>query len=227
METLDATSSCSSSASNLQSPSSKISTTTTFCHPPMETSRAAKPPKPVVEISFLQTTMDFYCLKGKETREKTRDAVEKCNLKIYMPAMELGVLRDMPNIRKKACMKLLKQQILLHYGLHGSKLLSAYKDMVGTSNHDVLACQSSQTHVWLLVVELLSISCEEASQDDQYCCQMSCFESHSPVIRSNQQPDHEILQVYLTTWLAEVNIDTHRVDEIFAVIGEEMHVGLS
>ncbi|RVW58471.1 hypothetical protein CK203_105376 [Vitis vinifera] len=56
--------------------------------------------------------------------------------------------------------------------------------------------------------------------------QMSCFESHSPVIRSNQQPDHEILQVYLTTWLAEVNIDTHRVDEIFAVIGEEMHVGL-
>ncbi|RVW53123.1 hypothetical protein CK203_080650 [Vitis vinifera] len=231
METLDATSSCSSSASNLQSPSSKIPTTTTFCHPPMETSRAAKPPKPVVEISFLQTTMDFYCLKRKgslnfmvrlvteETREKTRDAVEKCNLKIYMPAMELGVLRDMPNIRKKACMKLLKQQ-----GLHGSKLLSAYKDMVGTSNHDVLACQSSQTHVWLLVVELLSISCEEASQDNQYCCQMSCFESHSPVIRSNQQPDHEILQVYLTTWLAEVNIDTHRVDEIFAVIGEEMHV---
>ncbi|RVW85584.1 hypothetical protein CK203_037555 [Vitis vinifera] len=28
----------------------------------------------------------------------------------YMPAMELGVLSDMPNIRKKACMKLLKQQ---------------------------------------------------------------------------------------------------------------------
>ncbi|XP_034672795.1 uncharacterized protein LOC117904340 isoform X2 [Vitis riparia] len=107
----------------------------------------------------------------------------------------------------------------------------------------------------LLVVELLSISCEEASQDDRYCwsdelypgefddlgiCSLHSkeigelippkiigFESHSPVIRSNQQPDHEILQVYLTTWLAEVNIDTHRVDEIFAVIGEEMHVGLS
>ena len=33
----------------------------------METSCAAKPTKPVVEISFLQTTMDFYCLKGKVT----------------------------------------------------------------------------------------------------------------------------------------------------------------
>ncbi|XP_034673059.1 uncharacterized protein LOC117904525 isoform X3 [Vitis riparia] len=209
-------------------------------------------------------------LVTEETREKTREmqlrnAISKSKQRIkvceslnaligitfllrYMPAMELGVLSDMPNIRKKACMKL-KQQ-----GLHGSKLLSAYKDMVGTSNHDVLACQSSQTHR-LLIVELLSISCEEAPQDDRYCwsdelypgefddlgiCSLHSkeigdiippkiigFESHSPVTRSNQQPDHEILQVYLTTWLAEVNIDTHRVDEIFAVIGEEMDVGLS
>ncbi|KAH7528939.1 hypothetical protein FEM48_Zijuj05G0130900 [Ziziphus jujuba var. spinosa] len=55
---------------------------------------------------------------------------------------------------------------------------------------------------------------------------------------SNQQPNEDVmqsldmdaksfeLQVYLTTWLAEVNIDTDRVDEIFAVIGEEMHVTL-
>ena len=34
-----------------------------------------------------------------------------------MPAMELGVLSDMPNIRKKACMKLFKQQVLLDHGL--------------------------------------------------------------------------------------------------------------
>ncbi|KAJ9678055.1 hypothetical protein PVL29_022825 [Vitis rotundifolia] len=75
----------------------------------------------------------------------------------------------------------------------------------------------------LLVVELLSISCEEAPQDDRYCwtdelypgefddlgiCSLHSkeigelvllkiigFGSHSPVIRSNQQPDHEILQV--------------------------------
>ncbi|KAF5957691.1 hypothetical protein HYC85_004916 [Camellia sinensis] len=43
----------------------------------------------------------------------------------YMNDMELGVLSDMPNIRKKACWKLLKQQ-----ELHRRKLLSFYKDMV-------------------------------------------------------------------------------------------------
>eukprot|EP00261_Vitis_vinifera_P040886 XP_019082129.1 PREDICTED: uncharacterized protein LOC100251942 isoform X3 [Vitis vinifera] len=267
-------------------------------------------------------------LVTEETREKTREmqlrnaisksakqrirVCESLNALIgitfwlrYMPAMELGVLSDMPNIRKKACMKLLKQQ-----GLHGSKLLSAYKDMVAVVTHMVNTSRSMRCFLkgtsssplvqfsslsedtndlgdgggtpaflfWpissfeklaeelvqmfilelnlkrLLVVELLSISCEEAPQDDRYCwsdelypgefddlgiCSLHSkeigelippkiigFESHSPVIRSNQQPDHEILQVYLTTWLAEVNIDTHRVDEIFAVIGEEMHVGL-
>ncbi|KAH7858637.1 hypothetical protein Vadar_026142 [Vaccinium darrowii] len=61
----------------------------------------------------------------------------------YMNAMDLGVLSDMPDIRKKACCKLFKQQ------------------------------------------------------------------------------------VYLATWLTEVNIDTYRVDEIFATVGEEMHVSLS
>ncbi|CBI15027.3 unnamed protein product, partial [Vitis vinifera] len=66
--------------------------------------------------------MDFYCLKGKS---HATDLVNSFLSQRYMPAMELGVLSDMPNIRKKACMKLLKQQ-----GLHGSKLLSAYKDMV-------------------------------------------------------------------------------------------------
>lgn len=75
----------------------------------------------------------------------------------------------------------------------------------------------------LLVVELLSISCEEAPQGNQYCwsdelypgefddlsiCSLHSkesgelitpkiigFESLSPIIRPNQQPDHEILQV--------------------------------
>lgn len=43
----------------------------------------------------------------------------------YMDAMDLGVLSDMPNIRKKACCKLVKQ-----LELHQSQLLSAYKAMV-------------------------------------------------------------------------------------------------
>uniref|UniRef100_A0A2P2JLD2 Uncharacterized protein MANES_06G086000 n=1 Tax=Rhizophora mucronata TaxID=61149 RepID=A0A2P2JLD2_RHIMU len=43
----------------------------------------------------------------------------------YMPSMELGVLSDMPDIRKKACLKLFKQQ-----ESHRSKLLSSYREMV-------------------------------------------------------------------------------------------------
>ncbi|XXG55658.1 hypothetical protein AAC387_Pa03g3276 [Persea americana] len=45
--------------------------------------------------------------------------------------------------------------------------------------------------------------------------------------RTDHVPDREILQVYLTAWLVEVNIDWHRVDQIFALVGEEMHINLS
>ncbi|KAL6318751.1 hypothetical protein AAG906_001224 [Vitis piasezkii] len=298
METLDATSSCSSSASNLQSPSSKTP------QPPPSVIRLSRP---AAQPSYRQQ----WTSTASKGRSHATDLVNSYLSQRYMPAMELGVLSDMPNIRKKACMKL-KQQ-----GLHVSKLLSAYKDMVAVVTHMVNTSRSMRCFLkgtsssplvqfsslsedtndlgdgggtpaflfwpissfeklaeelvqmfilelnlkmnfgflWLLVVELLSISCEEALQDDRYCwsdelypgefddlgmCSLHSkeigelippkiigFESHSPVTRSNQQPDHEILQVYLTTWPAEVNIDTHRVDEIFAVIGEEMHVGLS
>nr|KYP55457.1 hypothetical protein KK1_001669 [Cajanus cajan] len=44
----------------------------------------------------------------------------------YMPDMKLGVLSDMPGIRKQACLKLFKRQ-----ELQRSKLLLSYKDMVG------------------------------------------------------------------------------------------------
>lgn len=45
-------------------------------------------------------------------------------------------------------------------------------------------------------------------------------------LRFDKQPNTEVLQVYLTTWLAEANIDTLKVNEIFAVVGEEMHVSI-
>ncbi|KAL8134845.1 uncharacterized protein LOC141713098 [Apium graveolens] len=38
--------------------------------------------------------------------------------------------------------------------------------------------------------------------------------------------NEDVLQVYLTTWLADVNIDKYRVDEIFTSVGEEMNVTL-
>ncbi|XP_065878522.1 uncharacterized protein [Euphorbia lathyris] len=45
-----------------------------------------------------------------------------------------------------------------------------------------------------------------------------------PTMQFKSQRDHDTLQVYLTSWLAEVKIDTHRVNEILAIVGEEMHV---
>ncbi|KAL6980573.1 hypothetical protein U1Q18_022214 [Sarracenia purpurea var. burkii] len=105
-----------------------------------------------------------------------------------------------------------------------------------------------------LVVELVSISSKEVpingvcwldelypgEFDDLCICDLYSKEVCEPVHpevkgwksdmsaeHSNPQPDHEILQVYLTTWLAEVNINTNRVEEILATVGEEMHVSLS
>ncbi|KAF3562252.1 hypothetical protein DY000_02019501 [Brassica cretica] len=43
----------------------------------------------------------------------------------------------------------------------------------------------------------------------------------SSVSRTNQ-PTAEMLHMYLITWAAEVNIDTHRRDEILAMVGEEI-----
>ncbi|RZR89679.1 hypothetical protein BHM03_00017439 [Ensete ventricosum] len=43
----------------------------------------------------------------------------------YMPAMELGVLKDMPGIRQKACDKLTRKQ-----EMYRKLLLSSYNDMV-------------------------------------------------------------------------------------------------
>ncbi|ESR53961.1 hypothetical protein CICLE_v10020839mg [Citrus x clementina] len=108
----------------------------------------------------------------------------------------------------------------------------------------------------LLVIELLSISCETPQVyefcwsdelypgefDDLSMCNLYSKENHQLVtprlkdcnsamhalpVQHNHQPNQEILQVYLTTWLAEVNVDTHRVNEIFTTIGEEMHVSIS
>ncbi|XAR71170.1 hypothetical protein NMG60_11028307 [Bertholletia excelsa] len=106
----------------------------------------------------------------------------------------------------------------------------------------------------LLVVELLSINSQEdlisngvcwldelypGESDDLCVCGLYSKEvceplepklrdrdSKVPVEQPNHKPEAEVLQVYLTAWLAEVNIDMYRVEEIFAVVGEEMHVSL-
>ncbi|OEL37279.1 hypothetical protein BAE44_0001702 [Dichanthelium oligosanthes] len=45
--------------------------------------------------------------------------------------------------------------------------------------------------------------------------------------RPGNPPSHEVLQVYLTAWLVNVNINKSRIDEIFELVEEEMKIKLS
>lgn len=219
----------------------------------------------------------------------------------YVPSMELGGLKDMPDIRDRACLKLFKQQ-----ELHKNKLLSAYKDMVAAVTYMVSASRSMRCFLkgannsqlvqfsvgsedtndagdgggtpvftfWsissfenlaqelvemfelelslkrLLTKEFLIVGCEVLQSDQTSWSQelypgefenlsqchlltnkcelmpprLKGCTSDIPPEQGGAQLSREILQVYLTTWLAEVNVDTHRVSEIFAIVGEEMHV---
>ncbi|KAJ9568163.1 hypothetical protein OSB04_004129 [Centaurea solstitialis] len=220
----------------------------------------------------------------------------------YMKDMELGVLSDIPDIRGKACMKLLKQQVL-----HHDKLVSSYKDMVtivvnmintstslrcfakGGTNSSIIQFSNSSEDTnddgdgggipvftfssisffeksaselvqmfklelylkRLLVMEFLSLRSKEdpivkrmcwsdeiyhGESDDLSRCDLDCREAsesapmklHTRVsnnpLQLISQPDSDILQVYLTAWLTDINIDKNRVEDIFCEVGEEMHV---
>ncbi|KAL3637927.1 hypothetical protein CASFOL_018375 [Castilleja foliolosa] len=221
----------------------------------------------------------------------------------YMDGMDFGVLIDMPNIRKKACSKLLKQQ-----ELYRGKLLSSYKDMVTVVTNMVNSCKTMRCYsrgtsssplaqfsllseddsdsgdcggiavftfysistfeelAWeivqmfisellvkrLLVMEFLSIYDEKVSEvtelhwsDELYDgefnelsilnlyseetrqpilpCLRNCKSSTS-ILQPNKQQDGNVLQIYITTWMVEVNIDRCRMEEIFATVGGEMRV---
>ncbi|KAI7729053.1 hypothetical protein M8C21_004320 [Ambrosia artemisiifolia] len=221
-----------------------------------------------------------------------------------MKDMELGVLSDMPDIQKKACLKLLKQQVV-----HRDNLLSSYKEMVGTVVNMVntsmsLRCflkggtssplvqfsnsssdanddgdgggipvfifwsiSSFEKLAWelvqmfklelnlkrLLVIEFLSLRSKEDSIIERLCwsdeiyegefddlsrCNLDCREASESgatkldgfipenIKQPNCQPDSDVLQIYLTAWLTDVNIDKQRVEDIFSEVGEEMHVNL-
>ncbi|KAJ0924031.1 hypothetical protein HanPSC8_Chr05g0223551 [Helianthus annuus] len=221
----------------------------------------------------------------------------------FMKDMELGVLSDMPDIQKKACWKLLKQQVV-----HRDNLLSSYKEMVGTvvnmvntsmslrcflkgginspliqfsnSSNDTndngdgggmpvfifglyllskLASELVQMFKLelnlkrLLVIEFLSLKSKEDSIIEKLCwsdeiyqgelddlsrCNLDCREASESastkldgfvsenIKQPNCQPDSDVLQIYLTAWLTDVNIDKKRVEDIFSEVGEEMHVNL-
>ncbi|KAI3673362.1 hypothetical protein L6452_39480 [Arctium lappa] len=103
----------------------------------------------------------------------------------------------------------------------------------------------------LLVIEFLSLRSKEDPIIKRLCwsdeiyqgefnnlsrCDLDCrdaSESTPPKLyarisdtpmQPNCQPDSDILQVYLTAWLTDINIDKNRVVDIFSEVGEEMHV---
>ncbi|XP_027123563.1 uncharacterized protein [Coffea arabica] len=105
----------------------------------------------------------------------------------------------------------------------------------------------------LLVMELLSLGDERIPDlsslcwsdelypgefDDLRTCSLYSHGASKPVLPSlgkgevesfqpRHQQDRNVLQIYLTTLIAEVNVERSRVDEIFASTGAEMHVTLS
>ncbi|CAM0906808.1 unnamed protein product [Alopecurus aequalis] len=88
----------------------------------------------------------------------------------------------------------------------------------------------------LIVLGLLSIDLKEGAgsslewSDELYDGELYEFPSNG--LRSGAScplPENwraDVLQVYLTSWLANVNIKMSRVDEIFGLVGEEMQIRL-
>nr|XP_010919257.1 uncharacterized protein LOC105043418 [Elaeis guineensis] len=258
--------------------------------------------------SKLLSTKDRWVSAVSEGRSCATSLVNAYLSRKYLPEMDLGVLKDMPGIRKKACDKLAQKQ-----ELYRNMLISSYKEMVVAVSHLVKASSSMRCFLKgsvagplvqfcdhpedkndfgdgggipvfsyfpishfenlaqelvemfalelslkrLLVVELLSISCSQSTgqinglkwSDEVYLGEFDDLringlyseESCEPLrpqiknwescIRLTGHLDHppksEVLQVYLTTWLAEVNINMNRLSEIFATVEEEMQVRLS
>ncbi|CAH9078619.1 unnamed protein product [Cuscuta europaea] len=222
----------------------------------------------------------------------------------YMDAMEFGVLSDMPELQKKACHKLHKQQVI-----NRGQLLLTYKSMVGIVTQMVKASRSMRCYIKgmgngpivqfscnpadddhhqidsrgdgggvpvfsflsissfeqlaeelvqmlksemnlkrLLVMEFCSVDdkednihwseelylgefgdliiCDLYSNEPIFPGQTNC-KSSIPTNSPLDQTERNVLQVYLTTWLEEVKLDTFRIDEIFSIVGEELHVTLS
>ncbi|KAL6497346.1 hypothetical protein OROGR_029275 [Orobanche gracilis] len=265
--------------------------------PPSSSSTAARLWRPAAQRNMrnqwseLNSLSQVWRSAASTARSHSTAIVNSYLSQKYMDGMDFGVLNDMPNIRKKACFKLLKQQELFR-----GKLLSSYRAMVSVVTHMVSSCKSMRCYFIgtsssplaqfsfsseddsnsgdcdgipvftfysissfvkrLLVMELLSIYDEKVTavtelhwSDEFYDgefnelgtlklyseeahqpilpCLGSCKSTTTSILRPKQQRDSNVLQVYITTWLVEANIDRCRMDEIFAIVGEEMRVDFS
>lgn len=106
-----------------------------------------------------------------------------------------------------------------------------------------------------LVIALRSINCEEDERtDDVFCWSNELYHGEFDDLASSgmliqdsypippqlngEEPsdplneaaikstDHKVLEVYLTTWLVDLNIEEQRVNEIFCIVEEEMKAKL-
>ncbi|XP_064970176.1 uncharacterized protein LOC135580969 isoform X3 [Musa acuminata AAA Group] len=244
--------------------------------------------------SKLLSNKDRWASAASEGRSQATSLVNAYLNQRYMPAMELGVLKDMPGIRQKACDKLSRKQVLavaelvksarsMRCFLKGpiASPLAQFSDIPEHENdpgdgggipvfssfsityfenlaHELVKMFLSELSLKrFLVVELLSIKHEEGKgqfdrlkwSDELYSgefqdltisglCSEKNVEPLLPSLRGQQpcaslttQVDHplssDVLQVYLTTWLADVNIDTNRINDIFTIVEEETQVKLS
>ncbi|XP_035818092.1 uncharacterized protein [Zea mays] len=168
-----------------------------------------------------------------------------------MPAMDLGVLKDMPGIRDKANSKL-----ALREEQYSGMLLSAYKEMFSDRQDNLndsgdgggapvfkwfsvlefesLAQELVQMFVSeqklkrLLLLEFLSIALKEGVElQTSLNWGDELYDERLGSQRPGNLPLHEVLQVYLTTWHANMNINRSRIGEIFELVEEEMKIKLS
>ncbi|KAL1541662.1 hypothetical protein AAHA92_25856 [Salvia divinorum] len=145
----------------------------------------------------------------------------------HMDDVEFGVLSDIPNIRKKASAKLFRQQ-----ELDRGKLLKTYKDMVEVLTDMFRICKSTSdcgdcggipvfTFCSIASFEELALEIDRTflSELNLKKLQLKYFKH---VIET--AADSNVLQIYMTAWLAEANIDKCRIEEIFGIGGGEMRV---
>ncbi|KAK9669159.1 hypothetical protein RND81_13G112300 [Saponaria officinalis] len=119
-------------------------------------------------------------------------------------------------------LEMFKQELLL------KRLLVVELVSVTSRKHDQFDQLSWADELYHGEDDHLSI-CDVYSKEIAEPClpKLDRFRSETTHVESDKNPSSEILQVYLTTWLAEVNINTYRVEEIFATVGEEMRISFS
>ncbi|KAJ3681728.1 hypothetical protein LUZ60_014301 [Juncus effusus] len=237
---------------------------------------------------------------ASEGRKHATELINAFLSQKYVPVMDLGVLKDMPNIHEKACKKLSYKQ-----DLYEKKLVSSYKEMVTAVSQMVKASKSMRFFIKsssigspivkfsnhaevsddygdgggipvfkcysvsdfenlaekfvemfilelvlkrLIVVELISIKLKEPDKsrwsneifEGEFnelksfdLISEENFELSPPKLKdlpndssfldlSNYSATENVLQVYLTTWLANVNIYTSWVDETVRIMEEEI-----